>query len=75
MVFSLSLRHLMKDVLWNDKLMTALSCQYNNVFAIHIPHHELSTTSKMENKSYMACYMKSLSRLIVCVDCLIPLSL
>lgn len=44
MVFSLSLRRLMKDVLWNDKLMTALSCQYNNVFAKHIPHHELSTT-------------------------------
>lgn len=44
MVFSLSLRHLMKDVLLNDKLMTALSCQYNNVFAIHIPHHEPSTT-------------------------------
>lgn len=44
MVFSLSLRHLMKDVLLNDKLMTALSCQYNNVFAKHMAHHEPSTT-------------------------------
>lgn len=44
MVFSLSLCHLMNDVLWNDKLMTALSCQYNNVFAKHMAHHELSTT-------------------------------
>lgn len=44
MVFSLSLRHLMNDVLLYDKLMTALSCQYNNVFAKHMPHHGLSTT-------------------------------
>ena len=60
MVFSLSLRHLMKDVLLNDKLMTALSCQYNNVFAKHMAHHELSTTKRMENKSYQPAELKQL---------------